>query len=84
MTFYAHSVPGRPIADWEELAVHLAEVGGESAALAAHFGRAAAGAAGLLHGVGKSSRPMSAERASGGDRSTAGARCSTSSMPIPR
>jgi len=55
MAFYAHSVPGRPIADWEELAVHLAEVGGESAALAARFGRAAAGAAGLLHGVGKCS-----------------------------
>jgi CRISPR-associated endonuclease/helicase Cas3 len=54
MPFYAHTVPGRPEAEWEELSVHLAEVEAAAAKKGARFGaQALAGLAGRLHDLGK-------------------------------
>lgn len=54
MKVYAHSVAGRPIKDWEELPVHLDEVGEEAARRAGKFGCASLGVAlGQLHDFGK-------------------------------
>ena len=86
MTDYAHSLPGRPEADWEELGDHLRAVADRAAGFASAFGwGAAAGAAGLLHDIGKTSAQFQAyiraatpaaraEHARGGDHSAAGAR----------
>lgn len=51
---YAHSLKDRPVAEWEPLPVHAAEVAALSARLAGKFRCAALGsAAGLLHDFGK-------------------------------
>ena len=47
---FAHSLPGRPVNEWELLATHLAETAELAAEHAAHFGwGAVARLAGLLH-----------------------------------
>lgn len=86
MTDYAHSLPGRLEADWEQLGDHLRAVKKRAANFASAFGwGAAAGAAGLLHDIGKTSAQFQhyiraatpaagAEHARGGDHSAAGAR----------
>lgn len=86
MTDYAHSLPGRPEADWEQLGDHLCAVGDRAANFASAFGwGAAARATGLLHDIGKTSAQFQhyiraatsaagAEHARGGDHSAAGAR----------
>ena len=86
MTDYAHSLPGRPEANWEQLGDHLRAVGARSAGFASAFGwSVAAGASGLLHDVGKTSAQfqayiraapaaVGAEHVRGGDHSAAGAR----------
>lgn len=53
---YAHSRPGRPLAEWETLACHAAEVAADAAEFARVFGWAGmAAAAGQLHDAGKCS-----------------------------
>lgn len=53
-TAYAHSIKGRPVADWERLPVHLCEVGNETAMRADKFGCASLGMVlGQLHDFGK-------------------------------
>jgi CRISPR-associated endonuclease/helicase Cas3 len=86
MTAYAHSVPGRPEANWEQLGDHLHAVAGRAEEFASAFGwGGAAGAAGLLHDIGKTSAQFQSyirlvqaaagvEHIRGGDHSTAGAR----------
>ncbi|MHB1110509.1 MAG: CRISPR-associated endonuclease Cas3'', partial [Devosia sp.] len=90
---YAHSLPGRPAADWEPLGHHLRAVGDRAASFAAAFGWAEVmRVAGALHDVGK----FSAEFADyikcssegdvaprGPDHSTAGARVAAASYPGP-
>jgi len=80
---YAHSVDGRPEADWEPLAHHLAAVGVRAAGFAEAFGAGTiAMAIGLLHDIGKMSRayqayirrPREAGGGKGPDHSTAGAK----------
>jgi CRISPR-associated endonuclease/helicase Cas3 len=81
---FAHSLPGRPIEEWEPLSHHLAAVGIRASGFAAEFGWAAAAeAAGRLHDIGKASRAYQAYIAQtedaagprrGPDHSTAGAR----------
>jgi CRISPR-associated endonuclease Cas3-HD len=81
---YAHSLPGRPIEEWEKLSDHLEAVAARAAGFAAVFGWAEmARAAGLLHDIGKCSNEFLAyiERSAAGegglrspDHSTAGAR----------
>ena len=79
---FAHSLPGRPTREWEELSAHLSAV----AACAGRFARplgleALAVAAGLLHDIGKCSvafqtyirEPETPGRARGPDHSSAGA-----------
>ncbi len=77
MSFYAHTVAGRPEDDWEPLRHHLEEVGALAAARADRFGSTdIARAAGLLHDLGKYSRAFQ-DRLHGAkgsvDHSTAGA-----------
>lgn len=51
---YAHSVPGAPQSDWEELGTHLSAVATQAAEFAAAFGCAElARHAGVLHDIGK-------------------------------
>ena len=83
---YAHSLAGRPEAGWERLGDHLRAVAGRAGTFASAFDwGGAAGAAGLLHDVGKSSAQFQSyirqmqgaagvEHVRGGDHSTAGAR----------
>lgn len=81
---YAHSLPGRPVEEWETLPDHLRAVAKLAASLAAIFGWAeVARVAGLLHDVGKCSdeffayiklSAMGGEKRRGPDHSTAGAR----------
>jgi len=76
--FYAHSVTGKPVQDWEELPVHLAEVGEETARRADKFGCASLGAAlGQLHDFGKFKlafqRYLHDPKVTGKGHSTAGA-----------
>ncbi len=53
---HAHSLPGRPEVDWEELGVHSLAVGNLAGRFAARFGaEAAARLAGYLHDIGKAS-----------------------------
>ena len=82
MTRFAHSIPGRPEAEWEPLEHHLAAVGESAAAFAEVFGLAGIGRAmGLLHDIGKQSgdyqryirQPEGVSAAKGPDHSTAGA-----------
>lgn len=85
MTLYAHSVPGRPEADWEPLPDHLAAVAARAAAFARLFGWAeTARAAGLLHDIGKASAEVQAYLRGQGpsrDHSTAGARVGAALYP---
>ncbi len=86
MADYAHSLLGRPEADWEHLGDHLHAVADRAASFASAFGwGSAASAAGLLHDIGKTSAQFQnyiraatsaagAEHARGGDHSAAGAR----------
>ena len=82
MTIYAHSVPGRPLEEWETLSDHLDAVASKASDSAAWFGwSSAARVAGQLHDIGKCSpqfqayiRALDQAGASGGDHSTAGAR----------
>lgn len=54
MTYYAHSVSGRPEEEWEPLARHLAEVAGSAACRGQRFGAGAlAELAGRVHDLGK-------------------------------
>jgi len=86
VTDYAHSLPGRPEADWEQLNEHLRAVAGRAEGFASAFGwGAAAGTAGLLHDIGKTSAQFQSyiraapaavgvDHLRGGDHSSAGAR----------
>lgn len=88
---FAHSLPGRPVADWEPLPTHLREVASLAASFAGVFGWAGiARMAGLLHDVGKCSAEFLAyiRRSSDGDgsgrgpdHSTAGARVAAEAYP---
>jgi CRISPR-associated endonuclease/helicase Cas3 len=75
---YAHSVDGRPKADWELLRVHLDEVSVMAAEFAAKFGAHDWGqVAGILHDIGKVSAEFQDKltgRQGQVDHSTAGAR----------
>jgi CRISPR-associated endonuclease/helicase Cas3 len=83
-TIFAHSLPDRPIEDWEPLSHHLTAVGNRAAEFAEAFGwKEAARVAGRLHDIGKCSAAFQAyirraregdERTRGPDHSTAGAR----------
>ena len=88
-TIFAHSLPDRPIEDWEPLSHHLAAVGNRAAEFAEAFGwEEAARVAGRLHDIGKCSAAFQAyirrarqgdERTRGPDHSTAGARAAVES-----
>jgi CRISPR-associated endonuclease/helicase Cas3 len=80
---FAHSLPGRPPAEWEPLDAHLRAVSTRAAEFASRFGwERAAVVAGLLHDIGKLSArfqayiatPPGDAGAKGPDHSTAGAR----------
>lgn len=79
---FAHSLPGRPISEWELLADHLEAVALRAEAHAGVFGLGGSGRGlGLLHDIGKASKGFQsyiAEPSDGGrrgpDHSTAGAR----------
>ena len=78
---YAHTLPGRPQAEWESLPDHADAVARLAASFATPFGWAMmALAAGLLHDAGKASAEFQfyirGERPRGGDHSTWGARLS--------
>lgn len=54
MTIYAHSVPDRPVSEWESLRDHAQAVAGRAALFAAPFGGGEAAAAlGWVHDLGK-------------------------------
>jgi CRISPR-associated endonuclease/helicase Cas3 len=88
-TIFAHSLPDRPIEDWEPLSHHLTAVGNRAAEFAEAFGwKEAARVAGRLHDIGKCSAAFQAyirrarqgdERTRGPDHSTAGARAAVES-----
>jgi CRISPR-associated endonuclease/helicase Cas3 len=90
---YAHSLPGRPIVEWERLTDHLQAVAERAAAFAQVFGWAsAARVAGHLHDIGKCSNEFfdyikrsaaGEEGLRGPDHSTAGARVAEKRFPIP-
>ncbi|MEO8927616.1 MAG: CRISPR-associated endonuclease Cas3'' [Caulobacteraceae bacterium] len=81
---FAHSLPGRPVDQWEPLSHHLATVGARASSFATEFGWAqAATVAGRLHDVGKTSQAYqdyigqprdTGNPSRGPDHSTAGAR----------
>ena len=57
MPAYAHTLEGRPEAEWEPLEDHLREVGEKASEFAAAFGAGEWGhLAGLWHDLGKYSR----------------------------
>lgn len=75
---YAHSKKGKPVEEWEELPIHLREVGDETARLAGKFGCASLGRVlGDLHDFGKFKssfqRYLSDPKVKGKGHSTAGA-----------
>jgi CRISPR-associated endonuclease/helicase Cas3 len=90
---FAHSLAGKPEADWELLVDHLTAVGRRAAAFAADFGCAElARVAGQLHDIGKCSQdyldyirqPVERDRSMRGpDHSTAGAREATGKVGSP-
>ncbi len=76
---YAHSLPGHPVDQWEELAMHLRNVAERAGCCAESIGLAgAARVAGLLHDIGKTSaafqKYIAGREVRGGDHATAGAR----------
>lgn len=75
---YAHSLPGKPVNDWQPLPVHLEEVAEQAALLASVFNASAlAFVIGYLHDLGKASEPGQNRQHGRGpkvDHSTAGAR----------
>jgi CRISPR-associated endonuclease/helicase Cas3 len=75
--YYAHSVPGRPSEEWQDLQDHLQAVAAGARARADKFGAAKWGeAAGLLHDLGKYSAEFQARvagEAARVDHSSAGA-----------
>ena len=83
---YAHSIPGRPHAEWECLKDHLENVSLCASKFGAAFGcEAAASLAGQVHDIGKTSEQFQSyiravssysgtDHLRGGDHSTAGAR----------
>ncbi|MBY0256934.1 CRISPR-associated helicase Cas3' [Methylobacterium sp.] len=84
LTLLAHSLPGQPEAEWEQLGTHLHRVANLAGGFAAAFGCGGLGrAAGLLHDLGKASdafqayirqpRSDGATGPRGPDHSTAGA-----------
>ena len=77
MAYYAHSVFGRPEAEWEPLARHLAEVEEGAGRLGRHFGAEdLAALAGCLHDLGKYGPDFQArlrDPTKRADHSTAGA-----------
>ncbi len=77
MTYYAHSVPGRPEEEWEPLARHLTEVADGARLHGRRFGaEALAALAGLLHDLGKYGPDFQArlhDSTKRADHSTAGA-----------
>lgn len=77
-TLFAHTRSGCPPEEWEPLADHLAAVAACAAVFARPFGAdRLAGAAGLLHDVGKASTRFQAYlhgATASADHSTAGAR----------
>src|SRR4030088_2486171 len=90
---YAHSLPGRPVEEWEKLPEHLRAVAARAGTFAAEFGWAeVARLAGLLHDIGKCSSEFFAyinrssageERLRGPDHSTAGANVAEKAYPFP-
>lgn len=59
--WFAHSLPGRPITEWEPLTLHLARTAQRAAGHAASFGWGGMGRlAGLLHDIGKCSAEFQA------------------------
>ena len=85
---FAHSLPGKPLDEWEPLARHLREVACGAAARAQRFGWAeVARVAGLLHDVGKASGQfqdyIQGRAPRGGDHSTAGALAALRAYPEP-
>ncbi len=76
---YAHSLPGRPHDEWEELGTHLRNVAERAAGYGEVIGLGgAARVAGMLHDIGKTSATfqdyISGRIERGGDHATAGAR----------
>ena len=85
MAYYAHSVAGRPEAEWEPLARHLTEVAGGAERRGRRFGaEALAELAGLVHDLGKYSPDFQARvrgAAKRADHSTAGAAWAAKYLP---
>jgi CRISPR-associated endonuclease/helicase Cas3 len=85
MAYYAHSVTGRPEAEWELLARHLAEVAGGAGRRGRRFGaEALAEIAGRVHDLGKYGEDFQArlrDPARRVDHSTAGAAWAASYLP---
>jgi len=91
MMLYAHSLPDRPVAEWEMLADHLQAVGNRANEFAQVFGCGAlASVAGRLHDIGKCSQAyqkyigtarVGEERTRGPDHSTAGAKEAIKAYP---
>lgn len=88
--FFAHSVTGRPVSEWEPLADHLTDVAHLAADFARPFGLSESGrVVGKLHDIGKSSceyqayiaSPDGERKARGPDHSTAGAREAAAAYP---
>ena len=86
---FAHSLPGRPLHEWEPLAQHLHEVASGAAQRAERFGWAeVARVAGSLHDIGKCSARFQdyirhPRPGRGGDHSTAGAVAAEQAYPQP-
>ena len=97
MTHYAHTLDGKPEAEWEPLAVHLDEVAETAGGFAAAFDAGAWGRLlGALHDVGKYSEefqtylraatgadPHAAEVKGRVDHATAGAQHAATALPAP-
>ncbi len=84
-SYYAHSVAGRPKAEWEPLARHLTEVADGAGRRGQRFGAGGlAGLAGLVHDLGKYGPDFQARvrgAATRADHSTAGAAWAARHLP---